>query len=66
MQRHGTVSKECLDFRNEQVAFFKKISHSKLVTLQLATLGPAQNREKSAYCSMVRFWVNPPEHPPED
>ena len=45
MQRHGTVSKECLDLRHEQVALFKKVSHLELVTLKLATLGPTQNSQ---------------------
>ena len=66
MQRHSTVSKECLDLRHEQVALFKKISQLELVTLKLATLGPAQNQEKSAYSNITKFGVNPPEHHPED
>jgi len=55
MQRHGTISKECLDFRYEEVTLFKKVSHLKFVTLQLATLVPAQNRERSAHSNTVEL-----------
>jgi len=44
MERHGTVSKKCLDFCYQQITLLKKVSHLELIALQLATLISAQTQ----------------------
>lgn len=63
VERHGTVSKKCLDFCYKQVALFEKIPHLELVALQLSTLKCRQthrHQRKSDIRSLdIPTWTPP-------